>query len=73
MGIQIFNLVQKNNYYAAQEASLQKDKEILEDQHEELEQYEQYTQTREYKENVARKKLGMLYPNEQIFRAKSDN
>jgi len=68
MAIQITNLVRKNASYAAEEARLEKEKEYQVERHEELEQYEEYTNSREYKEYIARTKLGQVYPNWIIFR-----
>lgn len=36
---------------------------------EELEEYREYTKTREFTEDVARDKLGLVYPGEIILRA----
>ena len=36
---------------------------------EELEEYREYTKTREFTEDVAREKLGLIYPGEIILRA----
>ena len=36
----------------------------------ELQEQEQYTQSNEYKEKVAKDKLGLVYDNETIFREK---
>ncbi len=35
----------------------------------ELEEYREYTKTREFTEDVAREKLGLVYPGEIILRA----
>ena len=41
-----------------------------EDKQKELEEQEQYIQSDEYKEKVAKDKLGLVYDNETIFREK---
>ena len=37
----------------------------------ELKEYEKYVTTREYIEQVAKTKLGLVYPNEIIFKEKA--
>ena len=40
----------------------------LEQRAEEIEEYKQYTKSREYIEEVAREKLGLVYEGEVIFK-----
>jgi len=60
----------KNKSYIAREESLiaqiQKEKERTE----ELQEYSKYVKTKKYIEEVAREKLGLIYEDEIIFKAK---
>ncbi len=38
----------------------------------ELEEYKKYVNTKEYIEQVAKTKLGLVYPNEVIYKEKED-
>jgi cell division protein DivIC len=42
--------------------------EAQQEKREELDNYEEYIQTEEYKESVAKSKLGLVHQNEIIFR-----
>ena len=53
--------------YSAQISELQKEKKKLKEQKAEIKDYESYAKTKEYTEEVARNKLGLVYPNEIIF------
>ena len=61
LSVQMVRLYQKN------EALVQTEQE---DKQKELEEQEQYIQSDEYKEKVAKDKLGLVYDNETIFREK---
>ena len=47
---------------------IEKQIEIEKNRKKEIEAYKQYTNTREYKESIARNKLGLAYPNEIILK-----
>ena len=68
MSVQIINLYQKDQAYIAQEASLEKQKAQEENRQQELEDYEAYTKTKEYIEDTAKSKLGLIYKGEIIFK-----
>lgn len=53
--------------YSEQILELKKEQKKLKDQKTEMEDYESYVKTKEYTEEVARDKLGLVYPNEIIF------
>ena len=53
--------------YSAQISELKKEKKKLNEQKAEIKDYESYAKTKEYTEEVARDKLGLVYPNEIIF------
>ena len=60
LSVQMVRLYQKNEALVQTEQDKQK----------ELEEQEQYIQSDEYKEKVAKDKLGLVYDNETIFREK---
>lgn len=70
LSVQMVRLWKKKEAYAAQETELQKEKQDLVDQQEELKEYEDYTKTDQYNEDQARQKLGMVHDNETIYREK---
>lgn len=53
--------------YSAQITELKKEQKKLEDEKAELKDFESYVKTKEYTEEIAREKLGLVYPNEIIF------
>jgi cell division protein DivIC len=59
----------KNRAYKVQEAELQKQikQEIV--RSEEIDELEEYVGTDKYIEDVAKDKLGLVYPNEILFEA----
>lgn len=63
------SLHEKNENYKAQEAKLEA--QLLEEQAraEEISELEEYVGTDEYVEDVAKEKLGLIYPNEILFKA----
>lgn len=68
MAIQIANLYQRNKVYAARQQELTKQLEEAAEEQRELEEYEEYTGTREYIEDVAKSKLGLVHENEIVFK-----
>lgn len=60
----------KDKAYAAQEAELKQQIEEQKERSEEIDDLEKYVGTDEYVEEVARDKLGLVYKNETIFKAK---
>ena len=71
LGANIIRLYEKNKMYAAKEENLKKQYEEQVDREGELSALEEFTKTMDYIEQVAREKLGLVFPNEIIF--KSDN
>ena len=59
----------KNRTYKAQEAELQKQIEQEAARSEEIDELEEYVGTDKYIEDVAKDKLGLVYPNEILFEA----
>ncbi|MFV0467100.1 MAG: septum formation initiator family protein [Lachnospiraceae bacterium] len=68
MSIQIFNLYKKNQVYTDRLEALSLQLEEETERAEEIEAYEAYSQSKENKEDIARSKLGLIYPNEIIFK-----
>lgn len=70
MSVQIFRLHEKNVAYKAQEKELSAQLENEQERQEAIEAYGEYVTTREYIEQIAKSKLGLVYPNEIIFKEK---
>lgn len=68
LSVQSASLRQKNEDYAASEASLKKQIEQEKKRTEEIQAMEEYMQSDEYVEEVARDKLGLVYEDETIFK-----
>ena len=60
----------KNEAYIAKEAALMAQIQEEQERTEELREYSKYIKTKKYIEEVAREKLGLIYEDEIIFRAK---
>lgn len=60
----------KNEDYIAREAALLSQIQEEEERTEELREYSKYVKTKKYIEEVAREKLGLIYEDEIIFKAK---
>lgn len=63
-----FNLYQKRKINEARKAELNADIRKEEQRTKDIEEYREYTNTREYIEEVAREKLGLVYEGEVIFK-----
>lgn len=72
MAIQIYNMKQKDETYAAQEAALREQLQAEEKRAEELVELEEYMQSDEYIEDTARNRLGLVYKNETIFKEQKE-
>jgi cell division protein DivIC len=68
MSVQIVSVYGRNQTYQAQEAELEAQLESEKARKEEIKEYEKYINTKEYIEQVAKTKLGLVYPNEVIFK-----
>ena len=60
----------KNEAYIAREAALAAQIEEEGKRTEELREYSKYVKTKKYIEEIAREKLGLIYEDEIIFKAK---
>ena len=63
------SLREKNNAYKAQETELEEQLKKENARAEEIDALEEYVGTDEYVEDVAKEKLGLVNPNEILFRA----
>ncbi len=54
---------------AAQKAEYEKELEELTEEHENIDAYKAYVYSDENLESIARKKLGLVYPDEVVFEA----
>ena len=66
-------LYAKNNAYKAQEEELAAQIKEEEKRSEEVKEYEKYVQTDEYIKETAEDKLGLVNPNEIIFKPSNKN
>lgn len=62
-------LENRDNELKVKKVELERQLKDLEDDKEQIESYRQYVQSDEYIEDVARKKLGLVYPDEVVFEA----
>ena len=69
--VRSFGLVQKRDQYQSRIETLQAQIEKEEQRSEEIAEFETYTTTRKYIEQIAKEKLGLVYPGEIIFKDKS--
>lgn len=70
MSIQIVSVYGRNQSYRAQEEELQSQLDSEQARQKELEEYKKYVNTKEYIEQIAKTKLGLVYPNEVIYKEK---
>lgn len=68
LSVQMVRLYEKNETLAQEEQVKEQELMQQQDRQKELEEKEQYIQSDEYKEQVAKDKLGLIYDNEIIFR-----
>ncbi|WP_026509045.1 MULTISPECIES: FtsB family cell division protein [unclassified Butyrivibrio] len=69
--VRSISLVEKRDSYHNRIDILQSQIEQEEKRREEIAEFETYTTTRKYIEQVAKEKLGLVYPGEIIFKDKS--
>lgn len=70
MMYQMNDMRAQDNRYEMQEASLQKQLDDETQRKEDLKESQSYVQTRQYIEQIAREKLGLVNPNETIVKSK---
>ena len=68
MAMQLVSLHHKSEQYMAREKALEEELRDQKERQQELIDYEQYTKSEEYTRNTAKSKLGLVSPNEIIFR-----
>ena len=69
LSVASISLHAKNKEYKAKESELEAQIEAEELRSEEIDDLETYVGTDEYVEDVAKEKLGLVYPNEILFEA----
>jgi len=68
VSIKSVSLFERVNELEAKEASIKAQIDVETKRKAEIEEYERYTQTQKYREDIARDKLGLVYPGEIIFK-----
>ncbi len=68
LSFQIVNLYHKDQAYEEQQSQLEAELEEEQQRTEDLEAEQEYVGTDEYVEDMARSKLGMVYPDEILFK-----
>lgn len=72
ISIKSIQLHQKSKEYSAKEEYLLAKIDDETDRKTDLEEQEKYTQTKQYIEDVAKSKLGLVYENEIIFKSENE-
>ncbi len=70
MAVQILSLYGRNQFYEVKEEEPQAQLESEQQRQQELKEYEEYVKTKDYIEQTAKSKLGLVYPDEIIFKEK---
>ena len=73
LSVQMVSLYEKNQEYRSREAELQSRLEAEQLRQDELEEREEYITPKEYIEKIAKTKLGLVYPNEIIFKEEEES
>ncbi|MCI9427674.1 MAG: septum formation initiator family protein [Eubacterium sp.] len=68
MSVQIFRVYQKDMEYIAREAELRAQLEEEKNREKKISDYKEYMGSKEYIEDTAKSKLGLVYENEIIFK-----
>ena len=69
MGVSAISLKNKNEAYKQQEEELQKQIEEEQKRAEEVDEFKEYVSTEEYEKEVAEDKLGLVDPDDILFKA----
>ena len=69
IGVSAVSLQKKNEAYKQQEEELQKQIEEEQKKAEEVDDFKEYVNTEEYEKELAEDKLGLVDPNEILFKA----
>ena len=70
MSIQIVKLYHKDQQYTARETELEQQLTQEQKRQEQIAEHEEYIGSKEYIEDTAKSKLGLVYENETIFKEK---
>lgn len=68
VAVSSIGLRQRLDYYEEQEAQLEEQIHAEELRAAQIEEFRKYTQTKSYKEEVAREKLGLMYEGEVLYK-----
>lgn len=68
VSIKILGMYQENQELRARETEVMTELEAEQERQEEIQEYGKYVNTFEYIEQLAKSKLGLLYPNEIVFK-----
>lgn len=72
LGVKSLELRKQNEQLKKEESSLNEDLEEEKIRAKEIEELSKYVQTKQYVEEVAKEKLGLVYKDETIFKEKED-
>ena len=72
LGVGYFNCRTKQDSFDRQISELNRQIAAQEKRTKDLEEYEKYTHTKQYVEQVAKEKLGLVYPGEIVFMPEDD-
>lgn len=72
VAVKSISLGKKASEYQAREEALSVQIEAEQKRSEDIAEFEKYTHTRKYIEDTARDKLGLVYPDEIVFRSEDD-
>ena len=69
ISVSSISLKKQNEIYIQKEKELQKDLELEEEREKEIEDFAKYVKTDEYIKKLAKDKLGLVFPDEILFKA----
>lgn len=72
LGIRTFTLKKERDELAERKAAIEKQIESEEQRTKDLEELEKYMQTKKYMEEVAKEKLGLVYPDEILIEPETE-
>ena len=72
IGVQNLNLKNQKEALAEKQENLQRQIDAEEERAQQLEDLEKYMQTKKYMEEVAKNKLGLVYPDEILIEPEKD-
>lgn len=73
LSVEKASLNKKSAVYAQKQQQLQDEIDDAKKEKKAIEEQEKYMQTKKYVEEVAKDKLGLVYPKEKVFKEKEEN